>query len=125
MHTGWRDGRRARGITLSKGTEGVPRWHVPGIMGVRWPCWRGVERDQTVEGFERAADVFGLNSEIQGRELFNMDVSDLPLSSWETPLISHCMLPTEPWGSWSPFQPQTPGNRCLLLAIERKLSCCG
>lgn len=39
-----------------------------------------LERGHRVEGFERAADIFGLNSEIQGRQVINMGISNLPAS---------------------------------------------
>lgn len=39
------------------------------------------ERGQPVEGFEKAAEAFGFNSGIQGRQLFSTGASHLPPSS--------------------------------------------
>lgn len=50
-----------------------------GLVGEEWAMV--LKRGQTVEGFERAAGVFGLNLEIKGKQLFSMSASSLPPSS--------------------------------------------
>lgn len=90
------------------------------------------ERGQTVEGSERTAEVFGLHSGIQGRQLFSMAASGLLPSFMVDPahqsLYSPCRAPLGLGSLSLPFRPRRSlaalGNWEPQQVLERENEFC-